>query len=234
MPNFKVGQFIRFTYNRPQEAIDQFSGDRHKEIFVLNPQWLGEVHGIDLKRLTTAEREVLVTIFDPKKAQRVNGRVVTAPIPPGIKPLVDDIMRRMDPRQEITNPLSFYHKFVKPFLKQKDAYRKYKPSRMQNITVSRKSTVLGKVVNPKPLFHKEETPQQATPFKPKLPGSEHGNVRKLSPAEIQAMAAKMGVKVSNKPTGPTAPNKPTGPTKPMTGAERIAAMKAAQMKARKK
>lgn len=226
MPNFKAGQFIRFLYNRPPQDLDEFSGDKHKEIFVLNPQWLGEVHGIDLKRLTVAEREVLATVFDPTRAQRVKGTVASRPPSPGIKPLVDDILRRMDPRQEILNPMSFYQKFVKPFLKQKDAYRRYKPTRMQNITVSRQSTVLGQVQNPKPLFHKVESKPKPTPFKPTQktgqqpkPGSEHGKAKKMTPDEIAALAKKMGVKVA------TGPKKP-----PMTQAQRAAATRAAKKK----
>lgn len=224
MPNFKAGQFVRFTYNRPPEAMDKFSGDRHKEVFVLNPQWLGEMHGLDLKRLTVAEREVLVEIFHPSmKAGKSK------------LPLVNDILRRMDPRREITNPMSFYQKFVKPFMNGKDVYRKYKPARMQNVTVSRQSTVLGRVTNPKPLFHKTETQPQATPFKPKTsPGSEHSKGRQLTPAEIKALAAKMGVKVSPTVNQPRPTTGTTGTAKPLTGAERLAAIKLAAMKKGKK
>lgn len=222
MPNFKAGQFVRFTYNRPPEALDQASGDRHKEVFVLNPQWLGEMHGIDLKRLTVAEREVLVEIFDPKMTAGKSKL-----------PLVNDILRRMDPRREITNPMAFYQKFVKQFLRNKDAYRRYQPARMQNITVSRKSTVLGNVVNPKPLFHKTETQaqqQQSTPFQ-KKPGSEHSQGRKLTPAEIQAIAQKMGVKVSPGTQKPKATTGTTGTTGTQSGASRMSALKAAAAKA---
>lgn len=225
MPNFKAGQFIRFSYNRPPQALDEASGDRHKEVFVLNPQWLGEMHGIDLKRLTVAEREVLAVIFDARKAQKIKGRIqLTNAVSPAIAPLVQDILRRMDPTTEILNPMAFYQKFVKPFLRGKDAYRRYKPTQMQGITVSRRSSVMGQVTNPKPLFHKVETKPQATAFKPgQQPGqfSQHGQVKKFTPDQIAAMAKARGVTVAK-------PKVPPQTKLPLTKQDKLDAMKAYQ------
>lgn len=146
MANYKSAQVIRFTYNHPADRVDEATGDRFKEVFVLNPNWLGRVHGIDMKRLTSAEREVIVAVFD-RKTKKGKHRL----------PLVNDILRRMDPLQEIKNPMSFYQKFVKVFLKNKDAYRQYEIPRMMSVTVVKQSQIVGNAQNPKPLFHKVES-----------------------------------------------------------------------------
>ena len=126
--------------------------DRYKEVLVLHPNWRGKMHGIDLKRLTTAEREVLNAILDPETKNK-----------PHRLPLVNDIVRRMDPLEEIKNPQTFYSKFVKVFLKNKDAYRTYHPNRMLSVTVVQKTNVTGKLINPKPLFHGTKTKQPKEP-----------------------------------------------------------------------
>ena len=138
---FKPGEVIRFTYNHL--ITDDESGDRFKEILVLNPNWQGKLHGIDIKRLTQAEREVLNVIMDPQQRGQYH-RI----------PLVNDILRRMNPVEDIKNPQTFYVRFVKVFLKNKDAYRTYWPVRMLNVTIVKQTDVTGKVINPKPLFHK--------------------------------------------------------------------------------
>jgi hypothetical protein len=158
---FNAGQQIRFTYNHPAEGIDEATGDRFKEVLVLHPNWAGKVHGIDLKRLTMAEREVLDEVLDPKtRTEVLSGH-------PHRIPLVNDIVKRMNPVEEIKNPVSFYSRFVKVFLKNKDAYRTYNPHRMLNVTVVQQTKVTGHVINPKPLFHKVESktppPQPAQP-----------------------------------------------------------------------
>ncbi len=152
MPAFRPGQVIRFTYDH--KRVDEDTGDRFKEVFVLNPLWLGKMHGIDMKRLTQAEREVIVAIFDPQTKKRGPHRL----------PMVNDILRRMNPLVEVKNPQSFYHKFVKVFLRNKDAYRQYETPKMLNVTIVKRTNVLGAVQNPKPLFHKVESrgkPDQA-------------------------------------------------------------------------
>jgi hypothetical protein len=136
-PIAQAGSFIRFTYN------SQASEDRFKEILVLNPNWRGEVHGIDLKRITPAERKVLEAIMDPK-TKELNGRHPY--------PLVNDILRRMDPIEELKNPLSAYNKLIKPFIRNKDCYRKYKHHLIQGVQVMQKSAMEGAVTNPRPLF----------------------------------------------------------------------------------
>jgi hypothetical protein len=166
---FDPGQIIRFTYQHPPEGIDEDTGERYKEVLVLHPNWHHKVHGIDLKRLTEAERDVLYAILDEKtvKAAKSGKR-------PHKFPLVNDILRRMDPLEEIKNPVGFYTRFVKVFLKNKDAYRTYYPMKMSAITIVQKSDVRGHVINPKPLFHGTETkpspPKQPTaPTAPQQP-----------------------------------------------------------------
>ena len=146
MIKFNPGQVIRFTYNHKQ--LDEDSGDRFKEVFVLNPLWRGKMHGIDMKRLTQAERTVLTAVFDPKTKKGMH-RI----------PMVNDILRRMNPLEEVKNPMSFYQKFVKVFLRSKDAYRMYESPKMLNVTIVKQTSVLGGVANPKPLFHKVESKQ---------------------------------------------------------------------------
>lgn len=134
---FQAGQFIRFNYRGFQTV------EPDKEVMVLHPNWRNQLHGIDLKRLTPAQVDVLHQIMDPEtktKGSRVS--------------LVNDILRRMDPVEEIKNPLTFYVKMVKPFLRGADAYRRYNVPQMSNVTVLRESKVSGGVTNPAPLFKK--------------------------------------------------------------------------------
>jgi hypothetical protein len=136
-PVAQAGAFIRFTYGISE------SDDRFKEVMVLNPDWRGEMHAIDLKRITPAEREVLEAIMDPKTKAA-----------PHRLPLVNDILRRMDPLVEIKNPMSFYAKFVKVFIKNTDCYRRYKLAHVSSVQTIQASSVQGGVSNPAPLFKK--------------------------------------------------------------------------------
>lgn len=135
-PVAQAGAFVRFTYNAPH------TDDRFKEVLVLNPDWRGEMHAIDLKRVTPAERQVLTAIMDPETREKGNHPY----------PLVNDILRRMDPVAELKNPVSFYQKFVKPFIRNKDCYRKYKLTYISAVQTIQKSAMEGAVVNPRPLF----------------------------------------------------------------------------------
>lgn len=141
------GLILRFTYNHA--VIDEATGDRYKEVMVLNPNFGGMMHAIDMKRLTQAEREVLTAIFDPASKGKHHHLA-----------LVNDVLRRMDPIEEVKNPMSFYQKFVKVFLKNKDAYRKYEHGRIINATIVKESAVIGGVTNPTPVFHKVESKAQ--------------------------------------------------------------------------
>lgn len=143
---FLSGQTLRFTYREHAGASPDESSDDFKEVLVLHPNWQGRLHGIDLKRLTSAERETLDAVFNPDQKGK-----------PHRFPLVNDILRRMNPIEEVKNPVSFYSKFVKVFLRNKDAYRTYNPSRILNVTISEQTSVIGKVINPTPLFHKVES-----------------------------------------------------------------------------
>lgn len=139
---FEAGSFIRFTY-RGDDTKDQF-----KEVLVLNPAWNGKLQTLDLKRMTPAEAEVLKAILDPASKGKQH-RI----------PIVNDVLRRMDPLELITNPVAFYGRFVKPFIHGKDIYRQYFPSRMSAVQVIKGSAVVGHVQNPatawkKPLFKK--------------------------------------------------------------------------------
>lgn len=181
MASFKPGQTIRFTYNHPADRIDEATGDRFKEVFVLNPNWFGRMHGIDMKRLTVAEREVITAVFDPRTKKGMHRL-----------PLVNDILRRMDPKQEIKNPLTFYHKFVKVFLKNKDAYRIYEHTRILNASVVKTSNVIGNVTNPNPLFHKVET--KSPPDQAKL-----DLIRKVAAEKGVPVSSKVGQPPGNSP-----------------------------------
>lgn len=139
---FEGGQFIRFTYTAPGTS------DSYKEAFVLNPSWNGKVQALDLKRMTPAEADVVRAIMDPQNKGKQH-RI----------PLVNDVFRRMDPIELISNPIGFYQRFVKPFIHGKDVYRQYWPSRMSGIQVIKQSEAVAHVQNPmgamrKPLFKK--------------------------------------------------------------------------------
>lgn len=152
------GQFIRFTYMPPRQKPRRFGlvappSDPSKEVMVLNPSWQNKMHGIDLKRITPAEVQVLRAIMEPKNKQHYDQ---TGQLPQGVPtyPLIIDVFRRMDPTQLIRNPMAFYGQFVKPFIRDKDAYRQYFHAYMSGIQVIRESQVRGAVFNPKPLFKK--------------------------------------------------------------------------------
>lgn len=187
--NYKPGQTIRFTYNHPQERIDEFTGDRFKEVFVLNPNYAGKMHGLDLKRMTEAEREVINRIFDPN-AKNVYQKI----------PLVNDILQRMNPLKEVKNPHSFYHKFVRVFIQNKDVYRIYELPRMINVTLVKQTNVKGNTQNPNPLFHKVETKAPQTPDAKRL-------------ELIKKIAAEKGVGVSKNAGQPRAPTTGGSPFK---------------------
>lgn len=150
---FEPGQIVRFTYRFHTGAREDEKTSDFKEVLVLHPNWQGKMHAIDLKRLTSAEREVLQVIFTPKKPDE----------PPHRLPLVNDIRARMDPLEDVKNPVSFYSKFVKVFLRDKDAYRTYFPARIRNAVTVKRSKVVGEQINPKPLFHQIESKSPPAP-----------------------------------------------------------------------
>lgn len=208
MYSYSPGQTLRFTYNGLREG--KLPSDKFKEVLVLHPNWQGKMHGIDLKRLTPAEKKVLDTIMDP--AQR--GR-------PQRIPLVRDILKRMDPVEDIKNPVSFYAKFVKVFLRNKDAYRTYYPTRMYNVTVAQQTHVHGTVVNPKPLFHKVES-------RPRTPAPAKQAERQPNRLELirqRADAQKTGQKpvTASRPPGVSTSKEPPRPKAPK--ADRMALIK---------
>ena len=174
---------VKFTYRGLREGADPV--DAFKEVLVLHPNWQGKMHGLDLKRMTPAEKEVLDAVMDPaQKGQKHR------------LPLVNDILRRMDPVQEIKNPVSFYSKFVKVFIRNKDVYRTYYPTAMLSVVISKQTSVVGKVVNPKPLFHKVESkPQQ-----PDRLAAIKARAEGLRSVERPSVAARPpGVKTSKEP-----------------------------------
>lgn len=180
----EAGQFISFSYNPPKpppkrqyvrKAVQQRMPDGtvrsvpgplqqvkpqpeppkdpHKEVLVLHPNWQGRMHAIDLKRLTPAEAQTLRAIMDPKVKAAVDaGQWPVDGAPP--YPLVRDILHRMDPVELIKNPIGFYQRLVKPFIRNKDVYRQYFPQYISGLQVIKESNVKGQVTNPKPLFHK--------------------------------------------------------------------------------
>lgn len=184
LPRFEAGQFITFMYSPPPppppkqpmrpkivrtigpdgrlhktvepvrpQAPPPPPSDPNKEVMVLHPNWHGKVHAIDLKRLTPAEQQTLHAIMDPKVKAAVDaGQWPVEGAPP--YPLVRDILSRMDPAELIKNPLAFYQRFVKPFIRDKDVYRQYWPRFISNVRVVEESKVQGQVSNPAPLFKK--------------------------------------------------------------------------------
>ena len=157
---FEVGQFITFTYNPPAKDTRARAGlqtdpiqDKSKEIMVLHPNWHHKIHGIDLKRLTPAEGQVLHAIMDPETKRKVDAHEWPIQGVPAY-PLIRDILSRMDPVELIKNPLSFYQRLVKPFIRDKDCYRQYNPQYVFGVRVVQESKVQGHVTNPAPAFGK--------------------------------------------------------------------------------
>lgn len=182
-PRIQAGQFVKFTYNPPepppkraytQRAVMQKQADgtmkqvvqvvrepiaaaprkdKNKEVFILHPNWNGKVHGIDLGRVTPAEIQVLQAIMDPNvKAQADAGTWPIEGVPP--YPLVRDILKRMDPVELIKNPLAFYQRLIKPFIRATDCYRQYWSQYMFSLSTIAETHVKGPLSNPAPLFKK--------------------------------------------------------------------------------
>lgn len=183
LPRIQPGQFVKFTYNPPapppkreykQQTIMQKQADgsikqtvqtvraaapplpmsdKSKEAFILHPNWNNKVHAVDLGRISPAEIQVLQAVMDPNvKAQVDAGAWPIEGVP--AYPLVRDILRRMDPVELIKNPLAFYQRLIKPFIRAKDCYRQYWPQYMSGLQVMAESHVQGPMTNPKPLFKK--------------------------------------------------------------------------------
>ena len=218
----RPGAIVRFTYRHHTGLKKDEVADDSKEVLILHPNHSGTLHAIDLKRLTQAERDVLMAIFDENWVSKVRwqmsddeadavkklyGDAMVAKIndmllnhdKAGLSfleknwadveerlknftqkerlsmttlrtrirtgttkhrlPLVNDILKRMDPLEEVRFPQQFYTKFVKVFLgigrgigNFKDAYRTYFPSRMQGVTLMKSSDVGGGMNASKPLF----------------------------------------------------------------------------------
>lgn len=232
----KPGQIIRFTYHH--KKVDQNTGDKYKEILVLHPSWEGKVHGIDLKRISPAEREVLMVImsYDGRrfKSLRYQGEFHHK------IPLVNDILNRMNPRREAKNPRTFYAKFVKPFLHKQDAYRTYFAPMMSGVSVVTNKTATGQPDVANPLFPKKELEPEPTPVTPTTPAQQ----KVLTPAQ-QRLAAlqqrgrtppgQMAARPAQ-PSRPSTPSTPATPARPATpgavsqgvlgAAARLAALKA--------
>lgn len=185
---FRGGQVLRFTYNSPEEMTNPT--DRFKEVLVLHPRWMGKVHGLDLKRLTAAQREVLDAIMRPESKGKQHRL-----------PLVNDILRRMDPIEDVKNPVSFYSKFVNPFLRTAgDCYRTYWPKRMLNVTIVKNTSITGNVVNPRPLFYKVE---------PKGPTKPEATKPSTTVKPTQSRLAQIKQRAAGQTkAGPAAPSKP--------------------------
>lgn len=198
----KPGQIIRFTYMH--QVRDAETGDRYKEVLVLHPHWAGKVHGIDLKRLSPAERQVLEIVMSWDWRKHKSDRYEEHP-----NPLVADIMRRMpQPKREVKNPKIFYYKFVKPFLNKRDAYRTYYPGQMTGVSVIKDAEIsTGKPKNDKPLF----PPKKQEPETPAKQAT-------LSPAQarLAALKARAG---GAKPAQPATPAAPAAPARPPMAAQ---------------
>lgn len=176
MADYRAGQIIKFDYSTLPTATVPAKVEQ-KEIFVLNPEFLGKTHGLDLSMLLPADREVLELVMDPGSKGKVH-RI----------PLVNDILRRMDPIQEIKNPVSFYAKFVKPFLLGKDVYRTYWHNRMTNVVVVKGTHVQGQMITPKPVNDK-----------PLFHGVEHKTTTKVHVPRIERPTIKVNVPKIQRP-----------------------------------
>jgi hypothetical protein len=117
--NYEAGDTIRFTYNNSE------SQDKFKYVLVVAPMYEGKVHALDLKIITDAQREVLREVFNPNTKR------------PHPIALVNDIFSRMpNPQEDVKHPITFYSRFVRPFLNVAgDIYRTYFPEKMLNVQV---------------------------------------------------------------------------------------------------
>lgn len=142
------GAFVSFRYVLPPELVrgQLEPHDPNKEVMVLNPNYNNQMHGIDLKRLTPAQVDVLKLVMDP--ATKEDPKKLNK------YPLVRDILNRMDPLEMVKNPVAMYSMMIKPFLNRADAYRRYWLSRMYSPKLMESSKVIGAVSNPTPLFKK--------------------------------------------------------------------------------
>ena len=127
--------------------------DKNKSILVIHPHWDNKIHGIDMTRITPAEVQVLKSVMDPKVKAQIDQGIWPVEGAPSY-PLIRDILSRMDPVELIKNPLAFYQRLIKPFIRNKDCYRQYWPQYVYGVKVLQESSVQGPITNPKPLFKK--------------------------------------------------------------------------------
>ena len=156
---FEAGQFVTFTYNPPSPPpkvpkpgqMAAPVSDRNKSVMVLHASWQDQMHGLDLKRITPAEIQVLKAVMDPDvKAQVDAGQWPIDGVPPYL--LVRDILKRMYPTELVKSPMAFYAQLVKPFIRDKECYRRYNNQYVFGVRVVVESKV-GGPVNSNPLFH---------------------------------------------------------------------------------
>lgn len=182
-PKIEAGQFIKFFYNPPvkpakpqwkqqQVTVKNPDGslktttqnvraaapppppsDKNKEVFVLHPNWKGRIHGLDMKRLTPAQQQIVHAMMDPEVKAKVDAGQWPVDGVPNYN-LLRDILRRSDPATLINSPIAFYQQLIKPFIAQADCYRQYDAAFMSNTQVITESEAQGQMTNPKPLFKK--------------------------------------------------------------------------------
>ncbi len=215
----RPGQFVRFTYRRGiNEPWPEDRSTQLKEVLILNPNYRGRVHAIDMRRLTSAEQEVLRAVMVRKR-----------PATPHRIPLVNDILARGKPVDDIRNPQAFYQSFVKVFLRDKDAYRQYYPRRMAALRLVKKSEVEGPVRDTEGVLQRKEREAASREDKQKSP-------KPVTAADKLKAATDRRKKGGAKPAQGARPSSPaqapTGPQKTM-GRLELMKQRAAALKAQK-
>ena len=143
---YAPGDIIRFTYKH--QSVDDQTGDPNKEVLVLSFGYQNKLHGVDLKRLAPRERKILEFLLDPEMKNAQSNIA-----------LVNMIRKRMNPIEEIGNPMTFYANFIKKFLNGKDAYRVYIPKLMSGVSKIKNAKIgTGKKPTDKPLFGQVPNP----------------------------------------------------------------------------
>jgi hypothetical protein len=139
MPNIRIGDLISATYH------GENSHDFYPQILVLHNRWarknfpheVAKVHGLNLNVFSEYELAVIYSVLNPDLVARYEK---TKPqIAHYVRSLHQTVIKQ---GLDIENPLDFYTKFIRQFVKSSDGYRLYFPEKMVNVKVITKREVL--------------------------------------------------------------------------------------------
>jgi len=125
MVNYKIGDIITFTYPDAKcHEGHEHQHDPYPQVLVLHNNWGGNVHGMNFNNLSQQEINYLTALVDPVFAEEIVKKDMR---------IRQELLRLTN--LDVTNPLDFFNRFIKGFVRQYDSYRRYNPKKMINVRV---------------------------------------------------------------------------------------------------